>query len=72
MTNSDKEQAVYQFKIILKEVRPVVWRRFLVEPLMTLKDLHLVIVEVMGWSNYHLHEFNISGARFGGPAVDEE
>ncbi len=67
-----KEDAVFQFKITLNGVTPPVWRRFLVEPQITLKDLHLVIMGVMGWSNYHLHEFNINGIRFGGPAMDEE
>ena len=64
-------QVVYQFKITLKSVRPPIWRRFLVEPGMTLHDLHLVINEVMGWSNYHLHEFDIQGERYGAPGMGE-
>jgi hypothetical protein len=34
--------------------------------------LHLVLQDVMGWTNSHLHEFEIHGTRFAPPDVDGE
>lgn len=51
------EDQIYQFKISLKEISPMIWRRILIQSDKTLKDLHYVIQIVMGWTNYHLNEF---------------
>ncbi len=37
----------------------------------TLAELHNVIQAVMGWADYHLHEFDVGGARYG-PEDDEK
>ena len=58
---------VYQLKITLRDVRPPVWRRVQV-PDCTLGGLHDVIQVSMGWDDYHLHEFEIGGERYGDPA----
>ena len=50
---------IYQFKISLKNVTPVIWRRFLIKSNSTLKDLHFVIQILMGWTDYHLNQFTI-------------
>ena len=55
---------VYQFKVHLKEISPMIWRRFLIQSDSTLKDLHYVIQILMGWTNYHLNEFIIKGRRY--------
>ncbi len=55
---------IYQFKIRLKEISPMIWRRFLIQSNSTLKDLHYVIQILMGWTNYHLNEFIIKGKRY--------
>lgn len=60
-------KSVYQLKITLKEIKPPIWRRVLVESDMTLNDLHQVIQESMGWDDYHLHEFRIAGEHYGSP-----
>jgi len=52
---------ILQLKISLNEVKPAVWRRFLVEDCITFQKLHEVIQTVMGWENYHLFEFNVRG-----------
>lgn len=59
-----------QFKIVLKDVRPPVWRRFLVPEEITLYKLHCAIQDVMGWWDYHLHEFIRHGKRYGVPDPD--
>ena len=38
---------VYQFRLFLEEVRPLVWRRIQVPPNYTLERLHKVIQAVM-------------------------
>lgn len=56
--------SIYQFKIRIKDISPMIWRRFLIQSDMTLKDLHYVIQILMGWTNYHLNEFIIKGRRY--------
>lgn len=55
---------IYQFKLRLKDVAPMIWRRFLIRSDSTLKDLHHVIQILMGWTNYHLNEFSIKGKKY--------
>jgi len=50
---------VYQFKITLRGIRPPIWRRIQVPETYTFWDLHMAIQNVMGWLNYHIHEFEI-------------
>jgi len=50
---------VYQIKVALLETEPPIWRRFLVPSSVTLHRLHLILQDVMGWSNYHLYRFQI-------------
>ncbi|KAA0259108.1 plasmid pRiA4b ORF-3 family protein [Deferribacter autotrophicus] len=54
-----KFQNVYQFKIVLKGIKPPIWRRIQVPENFTFWDLHVAIQDVMGWFDYHLHEFVI-------------
>lgn len=50
---------VYQFKISLLEIKPLIWRRIQVLETYTFWDLHVAIQDAMGWTDSHLHEFNI-------------
>lgn len=50
---------IYQFKITLDDFRPPIWRRIQVPETYTFWDLHVAIQDAMGWSDYHLHEFEI-------------
>lgn len=63
---------IYQIKIELADVRPAVWRRVLVPDSMTLAELHDVLQRAMGWSDHHLHEFEIDAQRFGSPDPEED
>ena len=49
----------YQFRIDLKGIRPPIWRRILVPEEYSFWDLHIAIQDAMGWSGYHLHEFEV-------------
>lgn len=54
----------FQFKIELAYVTPVVWRRFIVPSALSLDRLHDIIQIVMGWKDYHLHQFDFHGLRY--------
>ncbi len=53
------KKQLYQFKITLKETKPPIWRKIQVPSSYTFWDLHVAIQDVMGWQDYHLHEFQI-------------
>lgn len=60
---------LFQFKITLLDIKPAIWRRIQV-PDCTLDVLHLYIQAAFGWWNYHLHQFEIDGVRYGPPEPD--
>lgn len=61
---------MYQIKVTLKHFRPPIWRRIEVISDMTLKDLHHIIQDAMGWEDCHLHQFTIMGVFYGPPEPD--
>jgi hypothetical protein len=54
-----KYDRVYQFKIALRDIKPPIWRRIQVPETYTFWDLHVAIQDAMGWSDHHLHEFEM-------------
>ncbi len=62
---------IYQIKITLRDSRPAIWRRFLVKSDTRLAQFHEVIQLVMGWTDSHLHQFEIGGKEYGAPDEDE-
>lgn len=66
-TNGDR---IFQFKVTLLDIKPAIWRRIQV-PDGTLAGLHESIQAAFGWWNYHLHQFDIDGVRYGPPAPDD-
>jgi len=56
---------VYQLKVTLKGSKPPIWRRLLIASSVTLPELHSVLQVVMGWSDYHLHQFTAAGREYG-------
>ncbi len=61
---------IYQLKITLRGIEPKIWRRILVPSTITLPKLHRVIQAVMGWLDYHLHQFVVDGVCYGDPDPD--
>jgi Plasmid pRiA4b ORF-3-like protein len=59
----------YQLKITLRGARPPIWRRVIV-PDVTLRALHNVIQQAMGWEDCHMYVFETRGARYGRPDRD--
>lgn len=56
-----------QLRVELLHVKPLVWRRVLVPETITLPKLHVVLQWAMGWTNSHLHEYEIARRRYGIP-----
>jgi len=61
-------ERLYQFKITLLDFKPIIWRRIQVKSC-TLDKFHEHIQTTMGWTNSHLHEFQINGERHGDPEL---
>lgn len=56
----------YQLKITLRRSSPPIWRRILVPADCNLEVLHAAIQRAMGWSDSHLHVFEIAGEEYMG------
>lgn len=67
-TKAATQRQVYQLKLTLLDIKPPIWRRIQV-PEGTLDDLHAHIQTAMGWTNTHLHHFEIGGRRYGDPRL---
>jgi hypothetical protein len=61
---------IFEIEIVLQDVQPQVGRRIQVPGEASLAALHEVVQSVMAWTNSHLHEFEVDGARFGMPDPD--
>lgn len=55
---------VYQLRIVLRDIEPLIFRILQVKGNANLGKLHDYIQVVMGWKNCHLHEFKIKGKRY--------
>jgi len=63
-----KSDLLFQFKITLLGAKSSIWRRIQVKDC-TLDKLHQHIQTAMGWTNSHLHQFDIDGKRYGDPEL---
>lgn len=61
---TDGADTVHSLKVTIEGTKPPVWRRLVVPSDATLGDLHQIIQVVFGWTNSHLHAFEIDGERF--------
>src|SRR5919202_4419549 len=57
--------AVYQLRVVLRGVSPLIWRRLLVRGDSTIADLHATLQIALGWSDEHLNRFVIHGREYG-------
>ena len=63
---SGDNAVVYRFKIVLEDTAPPIWRRIETKDV-TLPELHEQIQTAMGWTNSHLHMFEIADNRYTDP-----
>jgi hypothetical protein len=57
--------AIYQLRVVLCDVSPLVWRRLLVLKETSLAELHGILQTAFDWSGEHLHHFLIHGRAYG-------
>jgi Plasmid pRiA4b ORF-3-like protein len=55
----DSQPEAYCVHVWIREIHPMLWRRFLVRSDSTLADLHVVLQIGFDWTDFHLHRFRI-------------
>jgi site-specific recombinase XerC len=60
-----KPIVIYQLKIFILDIHPIIWRRIRVSSNSTIADLHYIVQIAMGWTDSHLHRFIINGEEYG-------
>jgi hypothetical protein len=66
MAKSKGTDQVYQLKITMRDIKPPIWRRVQVKDC-SLSQLHDIVQTCMGWTNSHLHAFEIGGEQYSEP-----
>ena len=61
---------IFQLKITLKHIRPLIWRRIQVPADIKLGRLHDILQATMGWEDCHLHQFIADDTYYGIPDPD--
>lgn len=56
---------IFQLKIHLLGISPMIWRRVLVSSSTTLHELHGILQVAMGWDGIHLFQFDIRAVDYG-------
>ena len=64
--------SVYQLRIVLREISPLIWRRLLVCSDTTLAQLHTMLQITFDWSDEHLHTFHVHGKDYGSNGADTQ
>lgn len=64
------EPNIYQLRVVLPGISPIIWRRLLVRGDSTIADLHDILQISFGWSDDHLHRFLIHGKQYGVAYLD--
>ncbi|MGJ0579711.1 plasmid pRiA4b ORF-3 family protein [Xenorhabdus bovienii] len=56
---------VYTVKAAIRDVSPMIWRRFRIQSDMSLGAFHFLLQFAFGWDNDYLHTFHIYGKDYG-------
>lgn len=60
-----KEPIIYQLRVVLEGVSPLIWRRLLVPGDYSIADLHFILQIVFDWDDWNLNRFFIHGKDYG-------
>jgi hypothetical protein len=60
-------KSILQVRVSLEDSSPEIWRRLLVPGHIKLLFFHRILQIAMGWTDTHLHEFQIRGKSYGPP-----
>jgi len=70
LTPPASKTSVYHLRIEMLGIEPLIWRRIWVPGNIKLPKLHRILQIVMGWENYHLHQFHVGPWLYGVPDPD--
>jgi hypothetical protein len=62
---------LFELDVRLRQIEPPIWRTIEVAGDSSLEDVHFAIQVAMGWTNSHLHQFEIDDVHYGMVVVDE-
>lgn len=62
---------VHRLRVTLLDVTPPIWRTFVVPSALPLSTLHGIVQIVMGWTNSHLHEWEVGGVVYASPEEED-
>jgi hypothetical protein len=65
MTTATPLLSIYQLRVVLRGISPLIWRRVLVHSETSLAHLHTILQILFAWSDEHLHSFHIHGKEYG-------
>lgn len=65
MPDNAPVETIYQLRVLLAEVSPLIWRRVQVSGSTTLTGLHEVLQTAFDWDDDYLHEFTVHGVTYG-------
>jgi hypothetical protein len=68
----EASQYRYELEVVLRGVKPRIYRTLSIPGNRTLADLHCCLQDAFGWQNYHLHEFTFDHMVFGEPSDEED
>lgn len=57
--------SIYQLRVVLRDISPLIWRRVLLQSESSLADLHAVLQMAFGWTDEYTHRFRIHGKDYG-------
>ena len=57
--------SVYQLRVVVRGVSPLIWRRLLIPADTTIDGLHAVLQVAFGWTGTHLHRSVVQGREYG-------
>ena len=57
--------SVYQLRVVVHGVSPLIWRRLLLPADTTIAGLHAVLQIAFGWTGTHRHRFVVQGREYG-------
>ena len=64
--------SIYQLKVTLRDSQPAIWRRIQVADTILLPHLHCILQLAMGWTNSHLHLFQVGEPFFAEPSPEDD
>lgn len=56
---------IYQLRVVLRDISPIIWRRILIPDEFNLADLHEVLQIAFDWTDEYIYQFHIHGKGYG-------